>query len=108
MLEQVQRKVTKLIRGLAVDRLRELVLFSLEKGRLWGGFIATFKYLKGVYKEDGERLFSGACSDRTTSFKLEVDIDGHREEFFYCEVGEALAQVAQKRCGCPIPGRMLG
>lgn len=35
-----------------------------------------------------------------------VGIDGHREEILYCEVGEALAQVAQ-RCGCPTPGLVL-
>lgn len=26
-----------------------------------------------------------------------VGIDGHREEILFCEVGEALAQVAQRR-----------
>lgn len=40
------------------------------EGNALGDHIATFKYLKGAYKEDGERFFTKACSDRTTGFEL--------------------------------------
>lgn len=37
-----------------------------------GDPIVVFWYLKGAYKEDGERQFTRACSDRTreNGFKL--------------------------------------
>ncbi|KAK4823243.1 hypothetical protein QYF61_000210 [Mycteria americana] len=76
LLKQVQRRAMSMIRGLEhlsyEERQRELGLFSLEKEGLLGDLTVAFQYLKGAYKKDEERLFTRACSDRTSGnvFKL--------------------------------------
>jgi len=76
LLEPVQRRAAKMIRGLehlsCEERLRVLGLFSLQKRRFREDLIAAFRYVKGAYKKDMGKYFSRASCNRTKDFVFKL------------------------------------
>ena len=96
-----------MIRGLGhlpyEDKLRKLVLFSIEKRGLRGDLIVFFRYLKGgAYMKAGKEHFIRTCSNRTRGNGFKPNKGRYLEEIIYYEGGEPLEQV---RLWMPPPWR---
>ena len=74
--ERCKRRVTKMITGLGhlpyEERLKHLGFFSLEKRRLRGDMIETYKIMQGRSKVDRGKLFSLSQNTRTRGHTLKL------------------------------------
>ena len=88
----------------------ERLCYEVRQEKALGRPYSSLPVHEGAYKKAGEGIFTRACSGRTrvNGFKLKEGTFRLKEEIFYCKGGNALEQVAQGSCGCPLPGSVQG
>uniref|UniRef100_K7GG65 Reverse transcriptase domain-containing protein n=1 Tax=Pelodiscus sinensis TaxID=13735 RepID=K7GG65_PELSI len=91
-LESVQKRATKMIRGLErvpyKKRLKRLGLFSLEKRRLRGDMIEVYKIMNGVERADKEKLFISSLYRRTRGHQMKLmgsRFKTNKRKFFFTQ-----------------------
>jgi len=97
-------KITGLEQLSYEDRSKDMVLFNLEKRKLWRDLTTAFQYLKGDYKQERNQLFTQVERDRTRGnvFKL-------KEGRFTLDIGKFLTERVMgccnwlPICGCSVP-----
>ena len=107
-LERVQKRAVRMIRNLKgityIEKLRELNLFSLEKRRLRGDLIETFKILKGINKVTADRYFRRCAltrEHRSHSLKLTADnLRTNNRKYFFQRVVENWNRLPQQAIDC--------
>lgn len=80
------------------DRLRELGLFSLEKGGLWGHLTVAYRYLKGAYVQEGDQLLIWYDSVMTKGYSFKL-----REGRFKLDVRQKSITQKLVRPSCRLP-----
>ena len=80
----------------------------MEERKLWGDRVAVFQYLKGAYKQERDQFLTQTDSDSIRGNDFKLNEVRYQKEMFSSENGEAMAQDAQRSCGCAITGGIQG
>lgn len=88
--ESVQRRATKLVKGMShEERLRTLLLSSLEEGRLRGILLALHNFLRRGGGNRGASLFSLVGKDRAQQNGTKLHQGTRQQEKFLHHEGKA-------------------